>query len=111
MSRRALVLSIVATDSTFALQEVRGARAWVGKCIHCNAKLLVETSGETAATVEHIAPRTHGGENDPCNLALACARCNQSKGMLVDVLAKSDPHRTAIVEALLAKRRERWRDP
>ena len=31
--------------------------------------------------VEHIVPRKHGGTDDATNLALACDRCNFSKGV------------------------------
>jgi len=44
----------------------------------------------------------------PENLALACARCNQSKGVRVDPRKKDDPRRKEIVEALLEKRRARF---
>ena len=30
--------------------------------------------------LEHIIPRKHGGTDAPANLALACDRCNASKG-------------------------------
>lgn len=104
------MLSIVHTDATFALAEVRGARAWVGKCIHCNTRLVVSLAGETDATVEHIVPKNHGGTDAPENLALACARCNQGKGVRIDARRRGDPRLEEVVAALLARRRERWRD-
>lgn len=111
--RRRLVLAIVATDRTFALEDVRGQRVWVGKCIHCNAKLVVHATGELSgvATVEHIVPRHHGGTDAIENLALACAGCNHEKGVRHDAKRASDPKLRAMIERLQARRRERWREP
>lgn len=36
--------------------------------------------GDSPAHVDHIVPRSRGGQNDDENLALACERCNESKG-------------------------------
>ncbi|WP_053236426.1 HNH endonuclease [Sandaracinus amylolyticus] len=105
------VLAIVATDRTFERSEVRGDRVWVGRCIHCNARVVVEESGETIATIEHIEPTTHGGTDDVANLALACARCNQGKGARLDVRRRDDPTLCAVIEMLKARREERWREP
>lgn len=105
------MLAIVATDATFARATVRGAECWVGKCIHCNARITVALSGETLGTIEHIAPRTHGGTDDVENLALACARCNAEKGVRHDPRRRDDPRRLELVEALRARRRARWREP
>jgi 5-methylcytosine-specific restriction endonuclease McrA len=30
--------------------------------------------------VEHVIPRTHGGDDAPANLALACDQCHAHKG-------------------------------
>ena len=112
--KRRRILSIVATDSTFARATVRGGgEVWVGKCIHCNRKLTVAANGEPIghATIEHIIPRTHGGDDQLENLALACARCNPEKGVRHDVRRADDPKLTAVVERLQHRRRERWRDP
>gem|GEM_PF-686445 len=110
--RRRTVLAIVATDATFERALVRGEPAWVGKCIHCQARLVVGLDGEThgAATIEHIVPRNHGGTDDVENLALACARCNTLKGMRLDHRRRDDPTLAEVVETLRARRRARWRD-
>jgi 5-methylcytosine-specific restriction endonuclease McrA len=107
------VLAIVATDRTFARQVVRGVEHWVGKCIFCNSHLVVGLDGSLPAgvTVEHIAPRHHGGTDDLLNLALACVRCNNEKGIRHDRRAAGDPRARAVVEKLLARRRQRYRDP
>jgi len=111
--RAHLILSVVATDATFVRQDVRGSPAWVGRCIHCRAKLVVPLNGAASpdVTVEHIVPRHHGGTNDPRNLALACARCNAEKGLRHDHRKASDPRRQEVEEALMRRREERWREP
>lgn len=109
---RQLLLAIVATDSTFERKTVRGEPAWVGKCIHCNAKLVVSLDGQAdgAATIEHIVPRTHGGTDDLANLAIACPRCNALKGKRLDHRRREDPTLTQVIETLRARRLARWRD-
>ncbi len=91
------------------LRDVGGASVWVGKCLHCNTKLVVSRGGETAATVEHIVPRHRGGDDSDTNLALACARCNQTKGRTLDVRRESDPAYRAGIDRLLERRVNRLR--
>jgi 5-methylcytosine-specific restriction endonuclease McrA len=109
-NKRQLVLGIVRTDNTFTEHEVRGERMWVGKCIHCDSKLVVAKDGTTAATIEHIEPKHHGGDNQLENLALACARCNAGKGVRLDHRKRSDKTLSRVVTALKEKRIARWRD-
>jgi hypothetical protein len=54
--------------------------------------------------IEHITPRKHGGSDDPSNLALACNRCNQSKGTNLTGL---DP-KTGKLARLFNPRRHQW---
>lgn len=110
MPRRALILAIVRTDSTFTRMEQRGAQIWSGKCIHCNSRLQVSLAGDTNATVEHILPQKHGGTDALANVALACRRCNNLKGKRSDCKHASDPQLQALVAALQAKRQARWRE-
>lgn len=112
-SKRRRVLAIVATDSTFQRAEWRGQEVWQGRCLHCNAHLLVGLDGEpiSRATIEHIVPRAHGGTEELENLALACARCNEGKGRRHDPRYNTDARAQELVARLLERRRERWRDP
>jgi 5-methylcytosine-specific restriction endonuclease McrA len=112
-TKRHRVLEIVATDATFEKVLVRGAMAWVGRCIHCNARLVIDSDGETGAlaTIEHIVPRSQGGTDAPENLAMACARCNHEKGRRHDARGARDARAAEVLAKLQAKRRERWRDP
>ena len=117
LQRHELILAIVASDNTFfphyADGPKRGAATWVGRCIHCRAKLYVGARGDVdrSVTIEHIYPQHLGGQDTPENLALACARCNQLKGRRLDPLGAQDARLLAVVEALRQQRRERWREP
>jgi len=105
------MLSVVATDATFEKQSVRGVTCWVGRCLFCRSKVVVELDGSSSAgvTLEHIVPQTHGGSEEPENLGIACARCNQEKGRRHDAQAARDPRRVEVTERLLAERRARLR--
>lgn len=113
MNQPAKVLSIVATDSTFVRATDRFGPAWVGKCIHCNARLRVALNGESGGlvTIEHIVARCHGGDDSVENLALACARCNHQKGKRLDSRKTNDARLWEVLEALRARRLARLRAP
>ncbi|EDM79447.1 HNH endonuclease domain protein [Plesiocystis pacifica SIR-1] len=110
---RRLLLWCAATDSTFALARQRDRTVLAGKCIHCKRKLAVDLEGNALSheTVEHIVPRTHGGTDAVENLAIACARCNQGKGVRQDPRPWSDPGLQAVIATLQARRAERMREP
>jgi 5-methylcytosine-specific restriction endonuclease McrA len=112
-AKRRRILGIIATDSTFERTEHRGRDAWLGKCLHCNAHLMVGLDGEpiSRATIEHILPQTAGGTDALSNLGLACARCNHGKGRRHDPNYHRDARARELVERLLARRRARWREP
>ena len=74
------------------------------RCEYC---LLHQTDSPLAALhIEHIIPRSHGGTDDPDNLALACIDCNLPKGPNLTGL---DPE-TSLVTELFHPRRQRWED-
>lgn len=117
-SRTDAVLSVVVTDATFKHVPVDTDRRpgatqpWYGKCIHCNTSLLVAHDGKTGATLEHIVPLCAGGSpDDPHNLALACAGCNNRKGVEHDQRVGSGGRADEVVAALQARRAQRWREP
>lgn len=112
-AKRRRILDIIATDATFERSEFRGHEVWIGKCLHCNTHLIVGLSGEpvSRATIEHIVPQAHGGTQALENLGLACARCNQGKGSRHDHRYHKDARAQELVQRLLARRRERWREP
>jgi 5-methylcytosine-specific restriction endonuclease McrA len=106
-----LLLAAAVTDETFARTVLDGKTVWVGKCIHCNSKLVVADDGRPMgeATLEHVWPETQGGTNDVENLAVACARCNREKGSRHD--HRGGQRLDEIVAVLRQRRKERWRDP
>jgi 5-methylcytosine-specific restriction endonuclease McrA len=94
------------------------------RCLHCRAHLTVAGDGTPlgTSTLEHIVPRSWFGRraasdltgdltgpDDPRNLAIACARCNQQKGRGPDAAGPVDARAHEIVSALLARRRVRFR--
>lgn len=111
-ARNRKILAVVATDATYTLRDARGEKVWVGKCIFCGRALTIAPSGTPLgdATLEHIRPRHHGGDDRLENLALACAGCNHEKGMRHDWKREGDARVAEIVAALATRRQERWRD-
>lgn len=107
------LLAIIATDSTFQRTMAGDRDVWAGKCIHCNARLVIGLDGEpiSRATIEHILPRNHGGTDALTNLAIACARCNSEKGVRHDHKPRNDARAQEIIAKLAEKRQDRWRDP
>ncbi|MEJ7599360.1 MAG: hypothetical protein WKG01_15745 [Kofleriaceae bacterium] len=76
MSRKHLLLLAAAvTDRTFERTILDARPVWVGKCIHCNSKLVLADDGRPLgeASLEHVWPQARGGSNDVANLAVACA--------------------------------------
>ena len=45
--------------------------AWEHRCAYC---------GQEATTLDHVRPRSKGGQTDRANLISCCARCNSRKG-------------------------------
>jgi hypothetical protein len=109
--RHLLLLAAAVTDRTFERARLDDRAVWVGKCIHCNTRLVIADDGRALgeATLEHVWPQTRGGGNDVPNLAIACARCNREKGKRHD--HKAGERLDEVVALLRARRMERWRDP
>ncbi|MFN3408233.1 MAG: HNH endonuclease [Limisphaerales bacterium] len=74
------------------------------RCEYCG--LHQADSPLAALHIEHILPRSHGGTDDPANLALACIDCNLHKGTN---LTGVDPE-TDQVTPLFHPRQQRWED-
>ena len=73
-------------------------------CEYCN--LHQDDSPLAALHVEHIIPRSHGGNDDLDNLALACIDCNLHKGTN---LTGIDPQTNEVTE-LFHPRRQEWNE-
>ncbi len=48
---------------------------FMSSCYYCKFVFLIDK-----LTIEHIIPLCLGGSNDPINIVLACAPCNQMRG-------------------------------
>lgn len=120
---RRLFLAALATDA----EAVESGGAWTTRCLHCRSRLHVAADGSALghASLEHVVPQSWFGKraastltarvgdlpNDPRNLVLACARCNQDKGKGPDARGPSDTRAFEVVESLLERRLSRWRTP
>lgn len=113
LRHRAQLVWLAATDRTFDLVDHRGTPALAGRCIHCNAMVIIGVDGERLlrATIEHIVPRTHGGADRLENLAIACGGCNGAKGIRLDPLPWGDPRLMEVIERLQTRKAKRAREP
>jgi 5-methylcytosine-specific restriction endonuclease McrA len=119
---RKLLLAVVQTDSVAELID----GVWRTKCLHCRAALYVSDDGvaTNGATLEHIIPQSWfekraaadligdlGHANNVRNLALACPRCNQSKGHGHDKAGPADRRAREVIQSLFDKRQARFVTP
>jgi 5-methylcytosine-specific restriction endonuclease McrA len=56
------------------------AQNW--KCCWCGVECVPEPKHKNSATIEHVHPRSLGGENSWDNYAMACSNCNSRRGTL-----------------------------
>jgi HNH endonuclease len=71
------------------------------RCEYC---LLHQEYSHLAHHIEHIVAKQHGGSGDLDNLALACHRCNLSKGPNLTGLDRESGR----IVPLFHPRRDRW---
>lgn len=101
---------IAETDSTFR----REGASWIGKCLICGGPLRFDAETGEGATIEHILPRSLGGDNDLLNLGIAHQTCNGEKGRHWDPKRRHStmPERyRTLLARLHAERLRRWREP
>ena len=53
--------------------------AWGNRCAYCNHTPIDDDSLRSELTIDHVRPRSNGGEDRTKNCIPACRRCNQSK--------------------------------
>ena len=52
-----------------------------GLCAYCEAPMVLEPqNSKRAATLDHVIPRSRGGEHHWENVVCACRTCNEEKG-------------------------------
>jgi hypothetical protein len=73
------------------------------RCEYCRAP---EGAFNFPFEVEHVAPTSRGGTDEPSNLALSCRACNVRKG---DAVSGAD-YATGGEAALFDPRADRWSD-
>ena len=73
------------------------------RCEYCD--LPQECVGLARFHIEHIISKQHGGEDDPTNPCLSCARCNLSKGPNLSGIDSV----TDEVVLLFHPRRQKWK--
>lgn len=103
-------LLVAETSNDFQLVAGR----WQGPCLFCGRRLSMDARSGEGASLEHIRPRSDGGDDALLNLALAHAHCNGEKGRRTDNprARRADPARyERIVGALLARRAAAFRPP
>ncbi|HBN75103.1 MAG TPA: hypothetical protein DD473_04650 [Planctomycetaceae bacterium] len=64
-------ISMEVSPATYRRQLLRKGGC---RCPYCDCKLNIDNS-----TIDHVLPKSKGGDNSPANMILACERCNQIK--------------------------------
>jgi hypothetical protein len=88
--------------SRAALEQFVEHRA-AGRCEYCRMHQSLQGA---RFHLEHVVPRSRGGETDPTNLAWACPSCNLRKSDKVEV---ADPT-SAMSVSLFNPRLHRWKE-
>ena len=73
------------------------------RCEYCQLPAQLQISG---FEIDHILPRSRGGQTDLSNVALACPHCNARKWAHID---GEDPESGQLV-ALFNPRTQKWED-
>lgn len=50
------------------------------RCCWCGIRMVTGGQLSNSATIEHIEPKSKGGEDHPDNYAIACSKCNTKRG-------------------------------
>lgn len=57
----------------------RKANACGWRCPECGCVMVAEQGADNSVTVDHVIPRSKGGQDVRGNLAILCYACNQAK--------------------------------
>ena len=49
------------------------------RCCYCHERFSDDPTSPYYATIEHVIPTSHGGDDDLSNIVLACYECNHSR--------------------------------
>jgi hypothetical protein len=72
-------------------------------CEYCR---IPQSAYDLSFQIDHVIARQHGGKTQAANLALACTRCNLSKGPNIAGI----DFKSRTVVPLFNPRRDRWED-
>ncbi len=50
-----------------------------GRCFYCREYMTMEADQPNTVTIDHLIPRSQGGNGKAANLVGACQECNQDK--------------------------------
>jgi 5-methylcytosine-specific restriction endonuclease McrA len=90
LSSKAVMNTVFPTDCVTAKGTIKRVNVpkWVqtavfhrdkGRCVFCFTDLTSLVNTLTSSNYDHIVPLDLFGTNDPCNIQLACEKCNKSK--------------------------------
>lgn len=91
----------------------RLAEAQNWKCCWCGCECIEQANKPHSATIEHVLPRSLGGENTWENYAMACGNCNHRRGnMSVEdfIAGKTPPKTRTTAERRQDKRTDKFVD-
>jgi len=57
----------------------RSLQAAGGRCVYCGRDLMSDARSFLSSSLDHVLPRSRGGNNHPENLVAACGPCNRLK--------------------------------
>lgn len=75
------VFTMTALNSSDARRMWRAAikESWNNRCAYCGGTPIDDNS-LTSLTIDHVKPKSRGGQDRTTNCIPACRRCNQAKG-------------------------------
>lgn len=101
------VRQIIATDATFERSSWRGQPVWAGRCLQCDALLLIGLDGEPVSAQQIVWMEGDGETEVPLSgKGLVCMRCGARAQSLE---ARGDERLSGMLARMKERRKERWR--